>query len=233
VIKIFQILIVLMMIFDSSAQTCNDLITRFNLRKEFTSIKDTNAFCNGVEEALTYEKLALRFSGDPGHLTPCEYYSYERYGVSLEMTGDIIYDETIFERNHGFNEAMYFKIERTIPTLIDSIGKLPSEMIPFDINLMNEFLSLFSITQLSDSTALVILDDQKVNESTFESFEGVIIHDALTKIGYTSEEFNNGVIFKLTKNKSVYFNPNFKNYLYPNKICTTEKLQIPFQIKSD
>lgn len=224
---------VLMMIFNSSAQTCEDLITRFNLRKEFTSIKDTNAFCDGVEEALNYKKLALRFSGDPGHLTPCEYYSYERYGVSLEMTGDIIYDETIFERNHGFNEVMYFTIERNTPNSIDSIGKLPSEMIPFDMNLMNEFLSLFSITQLSDSTALVILDDQKVKESTFRSFEGVIIHDALTKIGYSKEELIIGVVFKLTKNKKVYFNPDFKNYSFPNKICTTEKLQIPFQMKSD
>ncbi|MEN9441170.1 MAG: hypothetical protein RLZ33_1247 [Bacteroidota bacterium] len=231
--SISQILISFLMSFYSSAQSCDELMKRFYVKNEFPNISDSSAFCEGVVEAKSYTDYALRFVGSPGHLTSCEIYSYERYGVRLEMTGDIIYDESIFDFNHGFNEVMYQRIEQSNPQILDSLGKLPFGMLQFDLRFQNEYLGLFYFNELTDSTVQVTLDVEKVKTSIFESLEGIVITDGITKQDYSLEELKNGVIFKLSKSQRGNFRLNFTSYIYPNRICTSEAVSIPFNVDGD
>jgi hypothetical protein len=112
---------------------------------------DSLAYAEGVEEARNHSGLFIRSAGDPGHVTSCEYYSYERYGVKLQMTGDLILDESIFAYNAGFNSIMQKRILDSIPQWKDSIGIIDTSWIEIDYESMLEFIGLFDYEFLTDT----------------------------------------------------------------------------------
>jgi hypothetical protein len=197
-------------------------------------VSDSLAYYEGFAEAQNYPRLAIRSVGDPGHVSTCEYYAYERYGVYLEMTGDIIYDNSIFDRNKGFNSVMTKRIQDSIPQWLDSIGNVNENWIEFDHKVMLEFIKLFDFEILSDSSALVTLNPDRIEESLFENLEGIEISDARTKQLYDYEVLINGAIFEVKGTKSYrgYMKLNFENCPNPNYICTG-RLTLPFTINTE
>lgn len=218
----------------SYSQDCNDYIQKFYQENIKGKIKDSIAFCDGVMEAKDYPRLAIRSVGQSNHLTSCEHYAYLKYGVHLELTGDIIYDQSIFDHNNGFNQIMYAKIKDSIPQYFDSIGIVSKSWFSFDVNRMKEFLSFFDLSEFSDSTALVKLDSSKVTNSTFKTLEGIKISDPIGKRNYSIAELETGVSFELTglTTKNGYFEIDFSAYVNPNNVCTygtDDKYRIPFR----
>lgn len=199
-----------------------------------TIVPDSLAFYHGYVEALNYPRLAIRSVGDPGHVTTCEYYAYEKYGVYLEMTGDIILDNSIFERNKGFNSVMNNRIQDSIPQWIDSLGVINENWIDFDEQLILEFLKLFDFEILSDTSALVTLKADSVNKSLFVNLEGIEITDARTDQLFDYASLVNGVIFEVngTDFYRGYMKLNFENCRNPKYICAGQLLT-PFKINKE
>lgn len=166
-------------------------------------IFDSTAFLEGADEALNYSSLAIRSIGDPDHLSSCDYNAYKRYGVKLEMTGDIIIGIEIFDRNKGFNSVMKKRIRDSIPNWADSIGISNSTWIQFDSKLMNDFLELFEYQIETDSTVLVTLIPQKIPLSTFKTLDGIVIRDIQSKTEHTISEFVGSVTFQTRRGSSI------------------------------
>ena len=197
-------------------------------------VSDSIAFYKGFAEAQNYPRLAIRSEGDPGHVSTCEYYAYERYGVYLEVTGDIIYDNSILDRNKGFNSVMTKRIQDSIPQWSDSIGVVNDKWIEFDHQIMLKFIKLFDYEILSDSTALVTLIPDRIEKSLFTNIDGIEISDARTKQLYNYKDLVNGAIFKVKGTNSYrgYMKLNFENCPNPNYICTG-RLTLPFTINTE
>lgn len=212
------------------AQTCLEFILNNLSSSEKQNVLDTSAFCKGYNEAMTYEYIALRYTGDPGHLSPCEFDSYKRYGVQLEMTGDIIYDNSIYQQNEGFNAFMFSQIDKKIPYWKDSLGKLPKEMRLFDQKLSEEFKQLFTYTIDSSTHVLVQLDSNAVKNSFFQSLEGIQITDVASNRSFTDKELYEGVYFQIKNENRLYLMFDLSNYAFPNRLCIKEKFRIPVKL---
>jgi len=213
---------------------------RDSLRLEFEShlnpdiISDSVAFDQGCSEAMEYSRLASRSVGDPGHVSTGEYFAYERYGVYLEMTCDIILDNSIFDRNKGFNSVMKKRIQDSIPQWSDSVGVVNDKWIEFDQKLIPEFLRLFDFEMLSDTTALISLIPDRINKSLFVSLDGIEITDARTKHLYKFKDLIDGAVFEVKGTKSYrgYMVLNFENCPKRNYICAC-RLSLPFTINTE
>lgn len=200
-------------------------------------ISDTIAFLAGMEEAQNYPRLAIRSVGDPGHVSSCEYYSYEKYGVYLEMTGDIIFDNSIFDRNKGFNIVMEKRINDSIPQWADSIGIVDSNWLEFNVPVMKEFFELFDFEILNDTTALITLINSRIPHSRFIDLSGLKIKDVRTKKQYDIETMYQGAQFEIKGDHSYrgYMELNFDGCNNPIYICTTKQyqLRLPFTINKE
>jgi len=137
-------------------------------------------------------------------------------------------------RNKGFNSVMTKRIQDRIPQWSDSIGVVNDNWIKFDHQLMLKFIELFDYEILSDSTALITLIPDRIEESLFSDLDGIKISDARTKRLYNYVDLVNGAIFEVKGTKSYrgYMNLNFENCSNPNYICTG-RLRIPFKIKRE
>ena len=197
-------------------------------------VSDSLAYYEGFAEAQKYPRLAIRSVGDPDHASTCKYYAYERYGVYLEMTGDIIFDQSIFDRNKGFNSVMLKRIRDSIPQWSDSIGVVNDNWIEFDQKVMLEFMQLFDFEILSDSSALITLIPERIGESLFTNLKGIEISDARTKKLYHYEALVNGVVFEVkgTQTYRGYMKLNFENCSNLNYICT-RRMILPFTINTE
>ena len=51
------------------------------------SAMDYNYFCKAAHEADTSKGLSFYTLGDPGHISACQYYAYEYWGVRLVPLG--------------------------------------------------------------------------------------------------------------------------------------------------
>lgn len=216
------------------AQNRDSLRLKFESHLNPEIISDSVAYYEGYTEAMQSSRLAMRSVGDPGHISTCQYYAYERYGVYLEMTGDIILDNSIFDRNKGFNSVMKKRIQDSIPQWSDSVGVVNDKWIEFDQKLIPEFLGLFDFEVLSDTTALITLILDRINKSLFVSLDGLEITDPRTKQLYDFEDLIDGAVFGVKGAKSYrgYMILNFENCPNPNYICTG-RLTLPFTINTE
>ena len=55
----------------------------------------------------------------------------------------------------------------------------------------------------------------------------------MMKKEHSLEELKNGAIFKLSKSQRGNFRLNFTSHIYPNRICTSEAVSIPFNVGGD
>lgn len=228
--------IVLLSIFIGSISLVTQAQSRDSLRLDLEvlfdadKISDTSAFLEGYIEAQQYSRLAIRSVGDPDHVSSCDYYSYQRYGVNLEMTGDIIMDESIFDRNNGFNSAMKQRIQDSIPQWADSVGAVKDNWIEFELQMMRKFYELFDFERESDTLVRVTLIPERIGESIYVSLDGIEISDARTKTTYDFDALVNGGMFKLNGSMG-YMKLNVENCSNPNFICF-ERL-VPFRIQEE
>ncbi len=185
-------------------------------------ISDFDEFCAGVEEALESESLSIRQVGDPWHVSACSYYSYENYGVNLVMTGDIIYDEGIFDKNAGFNFIMRQRIiDRLGIHVYHSLGETDSSWIEIDEILLNDLIETFNVVSKSDSTIYLKIDNRLLSNTEFNNLNGVIFKDAMTKKSYSYQEALEGIkINCLGDSKRGFLSLDFSEYLNP-KFCTS------------
>ena len=231
---VFLSLIICSISLSAQAQNRDSLRLKLESLLNRKVISDSVAYYEGFAEALDYPRLAIRSTGDPGHVSTCEYYAYEKYGVYLEMTGDIVIDNSIFDHNKGFNEVMKKRIQDSIPQWSDSIGLVDDNWIEFDHKIMLEFIELFDFEILSDTSALVKLITKRINESLFTNIEGIEISDARTMEKYNFKSLLDGAIFKVKGTKSYrgYMKLNFENCSNNNYICTG-RLTLPFTINTE
>lgn len=207
---------------------CDSLL---NIRTNERVIIDTASFCAGIEQAINYNGLALRSVGDPDHLTHCEFLSYEKFGVELIMTGDIVFTQQLDE-NDGFNAIMTPKIKDSLGEQYLKLGVVDS--IWNDLNLqtfMTEFIAcLEPFEVLSDSTVHFKLSPTTEANSIFKTFEGIKFYDINKRI-YDRKDLYSGVILPLKGNRRLYLIVDFSEYSNPNNICqATNRMVIPIDL---
>ena len=179
----------------------------------------TEWYCKGVNEALSTKELVLRYVGDPDQVSLCHYDSYLKYGVHLQLTGDITSDQQEME-NQGFNDIM-------IPRIKDSLGANYNQLDQIDsswIVMSNKtFMStvkdiFYDIPNNSDSTLTIYIDTIALENSMFQNLDGVIfktIHGDTIQ----TKSFYNGVKVPIFSKNKTYLNMDFSNYTNPNQIC--------------
>ncbi len=177
-------------------------------------IGDLDAFCNGVKEALESEKLAIRQVGDPSHVSSCSYYSYERWGVKLVMTGDIILDAGIFSENAGFNYIMKGRIKEQLGENYSQLGVKDSNWVELDNMLLSSFYPAVGLKRTSDTTMVFSIDSVKLSETKLEHMRGVMFKDYFADKEYTYEQVCEGVEVKTrtTGGSKAYLRVDFSNY---------------------
>jgi hypothetical protein len=181
-------------------------------------IDDLDAFCEGIKRALDSEKLAIRQVGDPGHVSQCTYYSFERLGVKLVMTGDIILDARIFDENAGFNFIMEKRIKENIgDENYKLLGLKDSTWLEFNSDLHIELMNAIKSEIITDSTASIRLDSLKLVESKFHHLKGVVFTDCFSNFKFDSLDFQNGfkIVVKGENKKYGILKIDFKNYENP------------------
>ena len=178
-------------------------------------IYDLDAFCFGVKEALESNILSIRQIGEISHVTPCEYYSYEKYGVALIMTGDIVTDRGIFDENAGFNYIMKKRIKEKLGDKVyNSIGKEESSWLNFDEMLVKNLFSAIKLESYTDSTILIKIDTLELAKTKFEHLDGVVFQDSRKEELYSINDLLRGIEL-MTKNKRAFLTINFENYTNP------------------
>ena len=182
-------------------------------------INELSFFCEGVEAALKTEYLAIRGLGDPGHLSECDLYAYEAYGVKLELTGDIVMPGQK-EKNDGFNAVMIPRIKDSLGTDYEKLGKIDSSWVVLnDINMMKELASIFYRSPIeTDSTYTIFIDSVALKKSIFHTFEGVQFQ-LVSSETFSINKLYEGAVFPKISESRTYIRLNFTNYINPNNIC--------------
>lgn len=186
-------------------------------------------FCEGMEEALEYDELAIRALGDPSHLSSCDLFSYKYYGVKLQLTGDIVLDGQE-QKNDGFNAVMISRIKDSLGADYEKLGKIDSSWIVLG---KNEFMRELSLIfyygkNETDSTITLFIDSIALKNSIFKTFEGVQIKTIKKEIIKIEDFYGGKTIPKLRKDRT-YLSLNFDNYSNPNKVCeATGRWTIPY-----
>lgn len=212
-----------------NAQLCKSLFDKHLAKFPNDTRVEYGSFCNGVAAAEKSSSWSLRFATDQRFWSSCEIESYERFGVHLVFTGDIVsIEQESF--NQGFNSFMRHQMNLSRPGLQDSLGLLPSGMRWFDTDLLNEFKALFIQEKQSDSVIILRLDLLSVKASYFETLDGVTIQENLSKSVYSIEELIKGVELPITLQKKIVLRPDFTHYLHSEKICVTDMITIPISL---
>lgn len=189
----------------------------YNRKSIDSCIYDLDAFCKGVREGLKSNSLILRMGGDINHSPPCYDYSYEKYGVSLYMTGDIALPSQPDE-NAGFNFIMHQKIRRTIgEESFKLLGKVDANWI-IDGDILFEFHKFADIRSNTDTTAFIKLDLIKLQKSKIKTLEGVRFKDILNDKLFSLQDLIKGIEIKVKKEKfkKGKLRLYFENYKNPN-----------------
>ncbi|MEO1653348.1 MAG: hypothetical protein AAFU64_07370 [Bacteroidota bacterium] len=181
-------------------------------------IHDIASFCEGVQAALEQEILMIRQAGDPGHVSACAYHSYERYGVMLVMTGNIIWDEGIFDQNAGFNFVMKDKIKEELgAATFELLGKEDSTWLEFDQDALKDFWNCLHTKSINDTTAWIQLDKEKFKSTKLGHLEGVLFTDPLGKKEFNYQQLKEGQLIHTRKGKTKrgYLRLDFQGYTIP------------------
>jgi hypothetical protein len=228
---LFPVLVIFLFNLNSYGQfsQCDSLINEHC--EGIPCIKDTNAFCRGVEKALAYNGLAVQSVGDPGHMWPCDYLAYKMYGVQLILTGDIVLPGQ-FEENAGFNAIMEPRLKDSLGTNYEHLGKLDSTWQYLSMEKIAESISnLFIYENLSDSTVKIILNPSTEKNSIFENMKGVKFAD-YRKVWVDRNALYEGVTFRRYKNNRLYLTIDFEDYPNENHICEASgKFTLPINFE--
>ncbi len=256
-IRICAILLITVLITPINAQTfnceeyyneyCSQLVNKkdqefrvldFNGKKAISHgcLNDLVAFCEGVEEALMREKLVIKSIGDPNLASQCLIYSYERFGVSLVFTGDIIDDQGIKDENAGFNFIMRKRILTELgEDVYNEMGVIDSTWLEIDEEQINEVFKDVKYVLLNDSTAFVSFNIENIEKSKYGHLRGVKLMDGRGRVDSENGDFYNGVQISLRgdREKKGYVRIVFADYDNPN-FCQTRFKQIytvPINVK--
>lgn len=176
------------------------------------SIYFFEAYCRGFEDALNYEYLCYRWSTQANFIPSCTYYSYQKWGVKIECTGDIIYDQAILFENAGFNHLMNQRIKEKLGNNYSELGKENAKWISLDLKSLNEILKCVRYELITDSTALFRLDSNLVNQCQFDYFEGFSIVDTLSQENreYNFSELKEGAIMTVSDSEEKFIAIKFE-----------------------
>ncbi len=184
-------------------------------------INNLAAFCMGVEQALSAKRLSIRQVGAPEHVSGCSYASYEKHGVLLIMTGDLITDESVFDENAGFNFVMKQRIQDSLGIeVLRDLGKKESHWLEIDEKRLKKLQKTMMLNYKTDSTIFLKIDETALQKTEFEHLEGVVFRDGVGKINYTYKEVKEGVVLSSKtyahKKHRAYLGLDFTDYLNPN-----------------
>lgn len=257
-VRICAILLITVLVTPINAQTfnceeyyneyCSQLINKkdqefrvldFNGKKAISHgcLNDLDAFCEGVEEALMTDDLMIKSSiGGLSFASHCLIYSYERFGVRLVFTGDIIEDSGMIDENAGFNFIMRKRILTELgEDVYKSIGVIDSSWLEVDEAQINEVFKDVKYVLLNDSTAFISFNIENIEKSKYGHLRGVKLMDGLVKVDSNSGDFYNGVQISLRGDsyKKGYVRIDFTDYDNPS-FCQTRFKQIytvPINVK--
>lgn len=136
--------------------------------KSLNCIEDSSFFCKGITEALTQNELSIRIAGDPEFVGACEYHSYEKWGINLEMTGDQIRDSRSLISNSGFNYVMSLRIIEKLGSNSTNVGQINSEWKELDGKFFNLFKKNLIFVPKDDSAGLIL----QLSTNEFDYLEG-------------------------------------------------------------
>jgi len=190
-------------------------------------------FCEGVEEAINYKKLSIRSTGQANFLNSCTFYAYEKYGVNLELTGDIVVNGQEI-KNDGFNAIMTPRIKKALGNNYSKLGIVDTSLIVLsELEFTSELALIFNHHSAeTDSTLILQLDSKALEQSVFQNFEGVMF-ETITKDTLSVDDLKRGSLIPKYKTRT-YLKIDFTNYTNPNHIClpsTKWVMVYPFKAK--